>query len=260
MNEMWAIAVGLLAVLLAALEAGFRVGKRARRDEDSAARGQIGAVQGAVLGLLGLLLGFSFAGAAGRFMERQDLITREANAIGTAYLRADVLEEPHSTALRRALSEYTSHRLGATPALRSGLTEETVAKVDQLQARMWRAASDGANARPATMPVVLPAVNEVIDVHSLRVAAGQKHLPALILALLGGSSMLAIGVMGYGSGLSSRRHFLLHAALVGLVWTALWTTIDLDYPRRGILQLNDAPLRALKFDQVTDRAPPTQAP
>jgi hypothetical protein len=86
------VAVGILLVLFASLEAGFRFGRA--RGSDAGASAQIGTVQGALLGLLGLLLGFSFAAAGARFIERQDLIVSEANAIGTAYLRADLLEEP----------------------------------------------------------------------------------------------------------------------------------------------------------------------
>src|SRR5689334_2396428 len=104
------IAMGVLATLLIALEVGFRAGRRSAAEADPRALGQIGAVQGAMLGLLGLLLAFSFAAAAARFFERQDLIVSEANAIGTSYLRADLLEEPHRSALQTALQQYTTHR------------------------------------------------------------------------------------------------------------------------------------------------------
>ena len=90
-----AIAFALVFGLVAALIVGDVLGRRVSRDRSASVGAQVGAIQGAMLGLLGLFLGFSFAGAAGRFMERQDLIVREANAIGTAYLRADLLDEHH---------------------------------------------------------------------------------------------------------------------------------------------------------------------
>src|SRR5690349_19761567 len=96
------VLVGLVLVLLASLELGFRAGRRPR-DQDARAAGQVGVIQGAMLGLLGLLLAFSFAAAGSRFLERQSYIVAEANAIGTAHLRADVLREPHRAELRTAL-------------------------------------------------------------------------------------------------------------------------------------------------------------
>src|SRR5688500_15183798 len=119
-----AIGVGLLLGLLAAVEAGYWIGRRrvaAAQDGAPGGGGQVGAIQGAMLGLLGLLLGFSFAGAASRFIERQDLIVQEANAIGTAYLRADVIPEPHASELRQGLADYVAHRLDASKRLAKGL-------------------------------------------------------------------------------------------------------------------------------------------
>jgi hypothetical protein len=95
---------------------------------------------------------------------------------------------------------------------------------------------------------VLGPVNEVIDLHSLRVAAGRKHLPPLVLGLLIGCSALAVGVIGYGCGLSGGRRAPLTFSLVTLIGLALWVTIDLDHPRTGLMQLSDAPLAELQLD------------
>ncbi|MBS0195240.1 MAG: hypothetical protein JSR77_00620 [Planctomycetes bacterium] len=248
MQREWFIAAGLLVVLLIAQEVGYRAGMRSRARTDSRETGQIGAVQAAVLGLLGLLLGFSFSGASNRFLERQDLITSEANAIGTAYLRADLLDEPHRTDLREGLRKYTEHRLRVSQSLRRGIGEADVAQISNLHNAIWKAAAEGANAKPVVALAVLPPVNDVIDVHSLRVYSGMKHLPVLVMVLLIGSSVLAIGVMAYGTGLAGKRHFMLHSALALLIGVALWTTIDLDHPRAGLLKLSDEPLAALRFD------------
>lgn len=244
------IVPGLLALLFVAQEVGFRAGLRTRAaaEAEAGTTGQVGAVQGALLGLLGLLLGFSFAGAASRFLERQDLITREANAIGTAYLRADMLVDPHKAALKAALRDYTAHRIEASKQFRYGLSSEVRAEIDVMHGRMWAAARDGVTANPSLAMVVLPPVNDVIDIHSLRVAAGSKHLPAQIMGMLIGCSVIAMSVMGYGAGLAGRRASLLLAALILLIGTALWTTIDFDHPRAGLLKLSEAPLKSLRFD------------
>ncbi len=241
------IALGLLVALIVALEIGFRAGRWSASEPDAKAGAQVGAVQGAVLGLLGLLLGFSFSAAASRFMERQDLIVQEANAIGTAYLRADLIDDANAAGLRGALHAYTKHRIEESPKLRHGLSAESAAKIDQLQARIWAAARDGVNAKPIVALAVLDPVNQVIDLHTLRMAAGMKHLPYLVLWLLIACSALAVGVIGYGFGLNGKRRVPLTMPLAIVVCGALWITIDLDHPRAGLLRLSDAPLAALKF-------------
>src|SRR5688572_31184480 len=123
------VAAGLLLLLLAGLEAGYRLGRRAADRGEDPSGGQVGAIQGAVLGLLALLLGFSFSGAALRFIERQDQIVTEANAIGTAWLRADVLDEPYRSQLKDQLARYVNHRVEVSQRLREGLGEVDAAEV-----------------------------------------------------------------------------------------------------------------------------------
>ena len=243
-----AMAAGLFALLLVVLECGYRAGRREARDAHPVAGAQIGTIQGAVLGLLGLLLAFSFAAAGSRFLERQDLITQEANSIGTAYLRADLLEPPHRADLRAALRRYTEHRVAASARLRGIPDPAVLAEVERLHAEIWRAASAGVAARPAVALAVLGPVNEVIDLHATRIAAGRKHLPLPVTFLLVTCSMLAIGVIGYGNGLGGERVAPLTVPLAFLIGSALWITIDLDHPRAGLIRLSDAPLADLRLE------------
>jgi len=251
MNEVMSdllLGAGLGLLLVMALEVGFQAGRRARKSEDGAGAGQLGAIQGAVLGLLGLLLGFSFAAAGARFLERQDLITTESNAIGTAYLRANLLAEPHERALKDALERYTLHRIEVSARLRLGLRASDLEEVSRLQGVIWAAAEAGVADRQWTMMGVMPPVNDVIDTHSLRIAAGRKRLPPVIICLLVACSVLAVGNIGYGCGMSARRRLPLTLSLAAVICVALWITIDLDRPRSGILRLNDAPLKEIRFD------------
>ncbi len=245
------VAAGFFGLLLAAYEVGVRLGLRRRRAEDTGGSAQIGAIQGAILGLLGLLLGFSFAAAGSRFLERQDLIVTEANAIGTTYLRAELLDEQSSASLKEALRAYTVHRIGLSSRIRSGIGAAAQEEIARLHSRMWSAALHGVEVRPAFAVAVLDPVNQVIDLHSVRMAAARKHLPLLVMGLLVASSALALGVIGYGCGVGGRRRTALTAALIFLVGTALWITYDLDHPRGGLLQLNDGPLKDLKFEKTS---------
>ena len=103
-----ALAVGAFVGILACLEVGYRLGRR--RSEDVTLEG-IGALEAAVFALLGLLLAFSFAGGTSRLDTRRQLIVEEANAIGTAYLRLDLLAAPDQPEMRRLFREYLDARL-----------------------------------------------------------------------------------------------------------------------------------------------------
>ena len=243
-----AIAIGLFALLLVAEEIGFRTGRRAGSEEDARASSQIGVVQGAMLGLLGLLLAFSFAAAGTRFLERQDLIIQEANSIGTAYLRADLLDEPSRAELRAALKRYTEFRIEFSARLRYGIQPSDLAETERIQARMWRTAVQGVAGKPQLAQVVLPPLNDVIDLHSTRVFAGLKAVPPLVLGLLIACAGGSVGVMSYGTGLGGHRRPVLTFSLAAIIGASLWITIDLDRPRAGLMQLSDAPLKAINFE------------
>ena len=249
-----AVPLALAIILVLALETGYRLGRRNSKGSDASKAMETGAIQGAMLGLLGLLLGFSFAGASGRFMERQDLITHEANAIGTAYLRADLINEPHTSDLRAALAGYVAHRIKVSATLRFGLSEEDARRIRAAHAEIWAAAREGVRERPESMIAVLGPVNEVIDLHSTRIASGHKHLPALVVGLLLVCSILTLGVIGYACALSRRRNASMTTMIALLIAAALWTTFDLDRPRLGLIRLSD---RAL---QDIDLQPAPMAP
>jgi hypothetical protein len=250
------IAGGLLLGLFAALEAGYRLGQHhVAATLSPPSGGQVGAIQGAMLGLLGLLLGFSFAGAASRFVERQDLIVQEANAIGTTYLRADLLPDPFASQVRHVLAEYVAYRLDGSQHLAAGLGPSVEARVAAFHARLWQAARDGSLARPELTKVVLDPVNEVIDLHTMRVASGRKHLPLVVLGLLIASSLLSMSVIGYGCGASTGGRWpWLNGSLAIIIAAALWTTIDLDHPRAGLIRLSDEPLQRLNLNPLPSAA------
>lgn len=248
LSEELAIASGLIALLMVAGETGYRAGRRAARRRGSApSGGQIGSIQGAILGLLGLLLAFSFGGAASRFLDRQDIIVREANAIGTAALRAELLEEPHRTELITALRAYTEFRSDVAKRIRRTDLRGIAPEIDRQHRAIWDAARRGVEAKPGVMVGVLPPVNEVIDLHTLRLAASKKRLPPPVIGLLLSCSLLATGVVSFGCGVGGNRRVWLTLPLMLLIAGSLWITIDLDHARSGLLRLDDAALEGLTF-------------
>jgi hypothetical protein len=227
-------------VFLLAIEIGYRLGRGAKEGKQI----DTGPVQGAMLGLLGLLLAFSFAGSAGRFVDRQALVFDEANAIGTAYLRADLIDEPHAGDLRQTLREYTEHRTRIQGALLADTLDEFMSAVPAFHERMWAAARDGSLARPEVTEPVVNAVNDVIDMHTLRLAA-YKHLQTPVLVLLLVCSVLTLGVIGYACGVGGSRNALMTTVIAVLIASTLLITVDLDNARVGLIRMSDAPLAEL---------------
>jgi hypothetical protein len=231
------VAVSVFAGAAISFETGFRVGqRRAARGDDSFPH--LGTIQGAILGLLGLLLGFSFAGASSRYVDQLDIIVDEANAIGTAALRMDLLEPDERTHLRGLFREYTQERVELLGSIQSTNLSAVRQKSEAIQNKIWITVAAIVTERPELGVVLLPPVNDVIDLHAVRMAAIDRHLPFLVLAALLVCSTVALFALGFGCGLTISRHWQIAYTLVLLVATVLWVTIDLDRPRAGLIQLS----------------------
>ena len=238
----WIVVFG--AVFLANI-VGNHLGRRRRGSGLDAA--QLGTVQGGLLGLLGLLLAFSFATAAGRFADRQELTLQESNAIGTAYLRADLLPPPHADALRAALKSYVAARIAFYDAgSDSDAVQATIATGEQLHKAIWSAGIAGVRENPAATTVVVAALNEVIDLHAARVDALHRHLPTAVVLLLLLTAMLVAGSVGFSTGLAGVRHVWGNIAFVLVTGAVLSLTLDLDYPRAGFVRVGQLPMLELQ--------------
>jgi hypothetical protein len=237
------VALGLVLALLLAVESGCRLGLRRRavaeRDE------QLPTVQGAILGLLALLLGFAFSGAMSRFIERQDIIVREANAIGSAYLCADLLPPVHREAVRKSVRGYLDARLRLYQ--NTHVSDEAVARAeDDLAghfAAAWNSATEAARENPVLASSTLDALNEATDLLAARRAAASRHLPAPVLILLIGAALIAVATLGHGQAIHAGKSSPIVIALALLIAGSLWVIIDLDFPQLGLIQITSAPLQ-----------------
>jgi hypothetical protein len=167
------VAVGLIAGVLAAHEIGFWLGTLIRSADDPFDR-QVALVRTSTAALVAFLIGFAFSGAASRFIDRVDIIVKEANALGTAYLRADTIPEPQRGELKAALKEYTADRVTLLSRQGRGQIGPLLAKVRGLHERMWKSAIKGTQDNAPLMAVVLPPINEVIDLHSTHLAMARR--------------------------------------------------------------------------------------
>ena len=230
------VMVGLLAV---SGEIGFRLGSR-RRDSQDSFRSLMSGTGAAMLGLLGLLLGFTLAMAVSRWDARRDVIVDEANAIGTLWLRAGLLEEPLRDDLRDALRSYTDARiaLGGSRSDRTALRAAR-SESESLHASIWsvvaRAAEPGRS--PAVLSSLITSANEVIDIHELRLASIENYLPAPLFLLLLTVAAVATGFLAWAFGAANqggRTAILVLGLLIGAV---LLLIMDVNRPQRGRIEI-----------------------
>ncbi len=240
-----------LALLLLAGAAGLAI--RTRRPElvGPDHQADLTALQAAVLGLLGLLLGFSFAMAVNRYDLRKQLEVDEANAIGTTWLRTSTLEEPARTSARNLLRAYVPLRIGLPNVGTDPTSISAANRMADLQAQLWEVASTAANSRPDPVRALfLSTVNESIDLSEKRTAALENRIPNLAWIML--LFMAAAASFLTGTSLTSRSPLLL-CVLPVVVGAALTLILDLDTAHTGYLQLQQQSLHRLQ--QQIDATP-----
>jgi hypothetical protein len=232
------VVLSLIAGVFAAHEIGFRLGSLTGSSDERFDR-QVGLIQASTGALVAFLVGFAFSGAASRFIDRADIIVKEANALGTAYLRADVIAEPQRSELKAALKEYAGDRIKLLSHDQRDQIVPLLAKVGGLHERIWRSAIKGTQDNAPLMAVVLPPINELIDLHSMHLAMARRHLPIPIMAVLLGTAAIGFGLMGFGNGRAGRRFSVIDSVYGVVLAIALWMTIDLDYPGMGIIRVSN---------------------
>ena len=241
---LWAVFLATLALVLAAAEIGYRVGGARQKASTKEKEAPVGGMVAASLGLLAFLLAFTFGFAANLFQAKREAMLEEANAIGTAYLRAEFLPDEARREVRELLREYVDIRLAAA---RTGDANAAIARSDELHALLWAQAVTAATAAPT--PIVglfVQSVNEVIDVHAKRIMVSlRSQIPSTIWTSLYAIAFLAFGTMGYQSGLSANRSFAMLA--VGIIFSAvIWLIADLDTAQQGVLRVSQQTMLDLR--------------
>ena len=206
-TSQWLVFLVVTLLLLALAETGFRFGIAARGRNPDAAESHSGSVQGAVLGLLGLLLGFSFAMAVGRYEIRRSLAVDEANSIGTTWLRADFLAGQREIEVKDLLRQYTALRLEATSEnLEEADFRKFVAESNKIQSALWAHAAAQAEEQPNPISAsFITTLNETIDLQSTRLATRDAHVPGAVWLLLIIVSGCSARASGYASGAGGHR-------------------------------------------------------
>jgi len=172
--------LGFIALMLAVAEAGFRLGRRATRRIPEKMRGQISVIEGSIIGVLALLLGFTLSMAVGRFEVRRQLVLQKANAIGTAYLRTKLLPDPEGADIASLLLRYLDAQIACSEAYGYGNPERDSALREdalRLQAQFWGRSAAWCRANPNEIASLISgALNQAIDLEAARCLAGSCRL------------------------------------------------------------------------------------
>ena len=253
----WELGFLIFAVVGGASALGVLAGRFLRANSERH-REPIGVLQGALLGVVGLILAFGLSLAVGRYQDRRADVVTDANTIGTAYLRAQTIAEPQrgsSLALLRSYNDLAIRVTYEVPG--SADIRTTAAQQGQLQRRLWRLAGESLNARPrdSAPRLYLESLNDMIDHQTVRLSGLNNRVPdpVLWLELLGAAvalGLLALYLSVLGKGLVA---IVVAAAIVSFL---VFVTFDLDRPTRGLIQIPATPLLAEKATMSLPPAAP----
>lgn len=232
-------ALCIVALMVASIEFGRRI--RLRRREEKLSSG-ISVIDAAVFGLLSLLLGFSFAGAISRFDVRRELIVQETNAIGTAWLRIDLLPEAAQPQIRDDFRAYLDARLAFYKQLipdRAKAMDE-LALSQKLQQKIWTESVAAARqtSSPAVLTLVVTSLNTMFDITTTRSVALQTHIPISIYVALVLLALASSLIAGFELGDTDRRAGLHTIVFAAAMTMTVYTIIDLEFPRFGIIRID----------------------
>lgn len=235
----WAIAGALFIGMLGCIEIGFRIERKRAAGESAGFWAGTGVITGALVTLLALILGFSFGTAETRFDRRRQMIIEEANAIGTAYLRVDMLPVREQPVLRDLFRKYLDARLEVyanVPEVEKATSK--LAQASDISAEIWERSERASRGRTAAELLALPAINTMIDIAAARKAVLFHHVPLLIIALLVGLALACSVMIGYRTSIAMKRNLLAAILFALVVSGTFYVILDLEFPRVGLIRLD----------------------
>jgi hypothetical protein len=258
-SSLWIIAALLGATVLAG-EIGCLAGRHQHPESDEARRRTVGSVVGSLLGLLALLISFTFAMAAGRYDTRRQLVVSDANALGGLYLESSLLPDPPRNAFKRLLRQYVDLRAQVAHLHRDTADAQTAratAQSEKIYEQMWKLIRAAAEAQPP-VPVADDMLKRLIEVASIyreRIFAWEGRVPDPVTWLLLLGAVLAVGVIGLYGGLANHRGLPPRIAVTLLLCGTIYVVLDLDRPHQGIMPVSQSPI--LHLAGIMDRDPET---
>jgi len=233
---------GLIGVILLSVEGGHRLGIRQRSRSPHTIPTVHPTIEASVFGLMGILIGFTFYGAGSRFDNRRNLFVREANAIGTTYLRLDLLPAEIRPGLQEDFRAYIKSRLEVERkipdlnAVRAALDRSAT-----LQSSLWkRVVAAAKDVGPAEKSLVLASLNETIDITTDRTVALIAHPPSAVFAMLALTVVTSSALAGYTMSASAVRDWMSTLTIAVVLGVAIFVILDFEYPRIGLVRIDYA--------------------
>lgn len=245
------LALATVALVFIALEFGFRAGQWRRDRSGTEHDTTLGGVVAATLGLLAFLLAFTFDMAAKRFEERQKVLLEEVNALDDAYLRADLMEEPHRSAMRDILQKYVAMRIDEA---RTHKLTQDIARPEEMQKEMWNHVAALGRAEPSSemKALFVESIDGVIETYTDRLDLARHRIPVTIWLALYVMTIAAMASVGYQSGVSGPRRSPAILALALTFCVAIALIADLDRPLQGLLTVSQQAMIDLQQKMAAD--------
>ncbi|MCC9605021.1 hypothetical protein LOC68_25055 [Blastopirellula sp. JC732] len=243
---LWALFLLTIVIVLAASEGGIYLGRR-RALAKGEKQSSIGSVVGATLGLLAFMLAFTFGVATNRFDSRRMLFQEEVNAIGTTYLRTELLSETQGEKSRQLLRRYVDVRLDIPNSPEE--INAAIKESETIQTELWSEAMLAAHQTPNSPMIALyvASLNDVIDLHSNRVTAAiRARIPGTIWLALYSVSVFSMASVGFYVGVSGGTRSIATMGMIFSFVVIMMLIIDLDRPREGLLRVNEAAMHDLQ--------------
>jgi hypothetical protein len=234
---LWAMYILTVILLLLAFEGGYRVSKVWERRRPDKAEASVGALSGATLALLAFLLAFVISAGVNNFTARRQAVVDEANAIGTTYLRAGYLPDPEAAESRQLLRDYVDQRLAAVDPTQ---TAQAIARSEEIQQELWaRAEGLAKTSSSPTLALYIASLNEVIDLHTVRVnLALVFRLPWVLVLVLLVIALLALGLVGLHAGYAEKRNPIALVAFVLTLAVVFLLIVDLTRGQEGMMRVS----------------------
>lgn len=231
-----------LILVAGSAELGNRIGLRFR--ETKTTNAEVATIAAALLGLLALLIAFSFSMAESRYDKRRDVVLDEAIAISSTANFALMLPQPAQEPILHLLRDYAAVRIALGVPFEPSKMEQDITKSLDLQARLWQQAEAATAANPQSLPAYrfVTSLNEMNNIHERRLTALRNHVPVAVSFMLVGMAMVAMGFTGYNTGLIGAKRRLTTLIMSITVTLLIMLIVDLDRPYRGVIQV---PVQAL---------------
>jgi hypothetical protein len=257
------IVLGLLVSAVVAVEAGYRLGVLRRDRTDEPSRAHIHLTETSTIGILALLLAFSFSQALQRYDSRSDQVVDEANAIGTAWLRIDLLPPQLRGEVRVLMRKYVDVQVRSSRIATASGDEwrAAVGEAAELQAALWSYVGRASALDPnmGTTGLFTQSLNEMFDSYGRRDAGLARHVPEPVLLLLFGVFLVAATIVGFAAGTEGHRPPAVSLVMVGLIVLLILAVLDLDRPRRGLIEVPKQSLYDLQASIHKAMAPASAA-